>query len=150
MEVPRSLRTWLVVHAAVDLTAALPLLVAPEFALGRLGWAQVDAVSARLVGAALLAIGAASLFARDASLEVTRAVLRLNVVWSLAGALALFMAIGAGAPPAAWAALSAFIAFSGVWLHHAIRFRQLDRVARLDDEPAPDDADADPETGPSN
>jgi hypothetical protein len=103
-------------------------------------------VSARLLGAALLAIGAQSYFVRDASVEITRAVLRLNLVWSLASAAGLFVGVGANAPSAAWIALSAQIAFAGVWLHHAIRFRQLERVGELDEtEPsgaAPDEGDA--------
>jgi hypothetical protein len=141
MEVPRSLRSWFVVHGALGVAAALPLLVAPGLILRRLGWTAVDPVTARLVGAALLAIGAASTSARDAGIDVTRALLRLNLVWSLAAACALFAGIGAGAPPAAWAFLSIFIAFAGVWLHHAIRFRQLERAATLDDSPENDDSE---------
>jgi hypothetical protein len=141
MEVPATLRAWFVAHAAIDLCAALPLLAAPTLVLGRLGWTCVDPISARLVGAALLAIGGASYLMRDAGVEVYRAMLRLKVIWSLAAACALFTGIGAGAPPAAWAFLSIFIAFAGVWLHHAIRFRQLDGLARLDDSPEPDAED---------
>jgi hypothetical protein len=137
MEVPRTLRTWLLVHAAVSVASGLPLLVAPEQALGRLGWTSIDPVSARLLGAALLAIGAQSFFARDASVEVTRSVLRLNLVWSLAAAAGLFVGVGANAPNAAWIALSTQIAFAGVWLHHAIRFKQLERVAGLDEAEPP-------------
>ncbi|HVX97911.1 MAG TPA: hypothetical protein VHK47_23555 [Polyangia bacterium] len=132
MDVPRTLRTWLLVHAAVATAAGLPLLAAPELALGRIGWTCVDPVSARLLGAALLALGAQSFFVRDAGVPLTRAVLRLNLVWSLASAVGLFVGIGASAPNAAWIALSTQIAFAGVWLHHAIRFRQLERVGELD------------------
>ena len=139
MEVPWTLRTWFVVDAAVDVAAAVPLLVAPELVLHRLGWACVDPVSARLVGAALLAIGGQSFFGRDAGVETYRAMLRLKLIWSLAAAVALFVGIGAGAPPAAWAFLSIFIGFAGVWLHHAIRFHQLERVSGADDAPTTDD-----------
>jgi hypothetical protein len=132
MGVPRTLRAWFVAHALVDLAAGLPLLAAPELVLRRLGWTCVDSVSARLVGAALLAIGAQSFLGRDAGVDVYRAMLRLKLVWSLAAAASLFVAIGAGAPPAAWALLSIFIGFAGVWLHHAIRFRQLARVRTRD------------------
>jgi hypothetical protein len=132
MDVPRTLRSWFVVDALVDVVAAVPLLVAPGLALGRLGWACVDPVSARLVGAALLAIGGQSFLGRDAGVETYRAMLRLKVIWSLTAAAALFVGIGSGAPPAAWALLSIFIGFAGIWVHHAIRFRQL--------APARDDA----------
>ena len=125
MDVPRTLRSWFVVDALVDVVAAVPLLAAPELVLPRLGWACVDPVSARLVGAALLAIGGQSFLGRDAGVETYRAMLRLKVIWSLTAAAALFVGIGSGAPPAAWALLSIFIGFAGIWVHHAIRFRQL-------------------------
>jgi hypothetical protein len=154
MEVPRTLRAWFVAHAAVDLIAAAVLLAAPELALGRLGWASVDPLWARLVGAALLAIGAQSFLGRDAGVEVYRSMLRLNILWSLGAAAALFVGIGAGAPPAAWAFLSIFIGFLGVWTHHAVRFRQLERVPAAEpeaDEPGPEDApESDDGSGPPN
>lgn len=150
MDVPRTLRTWLLVHAAVAVAVGLPLLAAPELALGRIGWTCVDPVSARLLGAALLAIGAQSFFVRDAGVELTRAVLRLNLVWSLASSVGLFVGIGANAPNAAWIALSTQIAFAGVWLHHAIRFRQLERVGELDESDSAPEADEGGEAvGPS-
>ena len=133
MEVPRTLRAWFVAHAVVAVAAALPLLVAPELALHRLGWTTVDPASTRLLGAALLALGGESFLARDAEVAVYRAMLRLNVIWSFAGAAGLVVTIGAGAPPATWAVLSALIIFAGVWLHHAIRFRQLESAGRLDE-----------------
>jgi hypothetical protein len=141
MEVSRTLRTWFIVHAAVDVVAAAALLAAPDAVLRRMGWACVDPVAARLVGAALLAIGAQSYFGRDAGVDVYRAMVRLKVIWSLAAAFSLFAAIGAGAPSAAWAFLSIFIVFAGVWVHHAIRFRQLDRLTTLNDAPPPTEDD---------
>jgi hypothetical protein len=137
MQVPQSLRTWFVVHAAIDLVAAVPLLFAPEAALHRLGWTCVDPVAARLVGAALLGIGGQSFLMRNAGVEAYRAMLGLKVIWSLAACFALFAAIGSGAPPAAWVFLSIFIVFAGVWLHHAIRIRQHDRAPADADQEEP-------------
>jgi hypothetical protein len=143
VEVPRTLRTWFLVDAAVDVLGAAALLVAPELVLGRLGWTCVDPVAARIVGAAMLAIGGQSFLGRDAGVEVYRAMLQLKMLWSFAAAGALFVGIGAGAPPAAWAFLSMFIIFAGVWLHHAIRFRQLARVSTTNGPAEPDEAAAD-------
>jgi hypothetical protein len=125
MEVPASLRLWFVVHAAVDLLAALPLLTAPVAVLGRLGWTCIDPVAVRLVGAALLAIGGQSFLMRNAGAEAYRAMVGLKVIWSLAACGGLIVGIAAGAPPITWAFLGIFIAFAGVWAHHAIRFRQM-------------------------
>jgi hypothetical protein len=136
MEVPSTLRTWFAVHAAVDLVAAVPLLVAPAAALHPLGWACVDPATTRLVGAALLAIGVESWLMRGAGVEAYRVMLGFKVVWSLAACFALLAAIGAGAPPAAWAFLCTFIVFAGVWLHHAIRLRQMRLADALDDDGA--------------
>jgi hypothetical protein len=136
MQVPEALRIWFIVHGVVDLVAALPLLVAPEVVLRALGWTCVDPAATRLVASALLAIGGQSLLMRNASADVYRAMVSLKVIWSFAAAASLFVAIGAGAPAAAWGFLSIFIAFAGVWLHHAIRFRQL---ARLHASETPDE-----------
>src|SRR5262245_8264376 len=137
MDVPPTLRTWFVVHAAICLAAATALLAAPELVLHRLGWACVDPIATRLAGAALLAIGGQSMIMRNAGVEAYRTMLGVLVLWSLAAALGLFVGIGAGAPPAAWALLSIFVLFAGVWVHHAIRFRQLDRAPADTGEPEP-------------
>lgn len=140
MDLPASLRTWFRVHFAVDLAAAVPLLLFPARALGLLGWTTVDPVTSRLCGAALLAIGVASLKADRYGPPAYRALLGLKVVWSLAATFALLAGIAGGAPPAAWAFLSIFIALSGVWMSYSIRLRQLERAARLDDrDPDPDE-----------
>jgi hypothetical protein len=124
-DVPTSLRLWFRVHAAVAVAAALPLLVEPARALGLLGWTCVDPVVTRLTGAALLGIAAAELAADGLGVAAYRVLLTLKVVWSLAAVAGLFVSIAGGAPPAAWALMSIFIALSGVWTSHAIRLRQL-------------------------
>ena len=129
--IPWSLRTWFRVHCAVDLAAAIPLLLFPGRSLGLLGWTTVDPVATRLCGAALLAIGSASVMVDRYGVAGYRALLGLKVVWSVAAIFALFVGIAEGAPPAAWAFLSIFIAFSGVWMSYAIRLRQMERVAQL-------------------
>jgi len=142
MDVPPTLRTWFAAHAAVSLVAAAALLAAPELVLHRLGWACIDPITARLAGAALLAIGGQSLVMRNAGTEAYRTMLGLLVIWSLAAALGLFVGLGTGAPPAAWALMSTFVIFAGVWVHHAIRFRQLER-APADTQIADGDGDED-------
>jgi hypothetical protein len=132
--VPAALRIWFRVHCALDLIFAIPLLLVPARLLGWLGWASVDPVSSRLCGAALLAIGSASLMVDRHGLAGYRALLGLKVVWSLAAVFAILAGIANGAPPAAWALLSIFIVFAGVWSSFAIRLRQLSRADRLDDD----------------
>ena len=50
--VPDSLRFWFVVHFAVDIVFALPLLLVAEWLMPSLGWRCVDPINSRLVGAA--------------------------------------------------------------------------------------------------
>ncbi len=126
MDVPLSLRRWFMAHFVVDIVFAVPLLLAPGLLLSPLGWSCVDPTSARLVGAALLGIGTQSLIGRNDGQAVYTAMLNLKILWSLAAIFGLVASIAGGAPPAAWAFLCAFIAFSGVWIHYRIRFKQME------------------------
>ena len=139
MEVPITLRRWFVAHFVVDFFFGLPLLIAPAHFLRPLGWTAVDGASARLVGAALLAIGASSWFCRNAGIEVMKALLDLKMVWSFAAIIGLLLSIGEGAPAPVWAFLSLFIAFFGVWTHYRIRFKQLAAAETMDDRLPSDD-----------
>jgi hypothetical protein len=132
MDVQVSLRRWLGAQLFLDLLIGLPLLLAPGLFLGALGWRCVDPASARLLGAAMVAMGAQSYLARAEGPEVIRVLLNLRTLWSYAGIVALVAAVGQGAPPAAWALLSAFVAFAGVWTHYRIRIKQL--AAQAEDE----------------
>ena len=144
--VPASLRTWFRVHCAVDLVAALPLLLFPQRILGLLGWTAIDPVATRLCGAALLGIGGASVLVDRHGLAGYRTLLGLKVIWSVAAIFALLAGIADGAPPAAWALLSIFIAFSGIWMSYVIRLRQLERFGLLDatDDQSDSEEEADP------
>src|SRR4051812_39745296 len=141
MDVPLSLRRWFLVHFVVDVVVGVPLFVAPGRILPLFGWTAFDAASARLVAAALLAIGTQSFFARNAGLETFKTLLNLKLLWSYAAIVGLVLSIGEGAPPAVWGPLSAFIAFSGVWTHYRIRIKQLesapaDQIDDSSDAPA--------------
>jgi hypothetical protein len=142
MEVPVTLRRWFVAHFVVDFALGLPLLLAPALLLEPLGWKTVDPTSARLVGAALIGIGGQSLLGRNDGVEAYKALLSLKILWSSAAILGLLLAIGEGAPPAAWAFLAAFLAFLGVWTHYRIRFKQLAAAGALDESHPEDDEPA--------
>jgi hypothetical protein len=120
LRVPVGLRHWFVVHFAADLAFALPLMVAPEFVLGAFGWTTVDPVAARLVAAALFAIGTESLLMRDASAERFRTMLRLKCLWSGAAVVALGLSLARGAPPFTWAIAAIFVGFSAVWHYYRV------------------------------
>jgi hypothetical protein len=119
-EVPVGLRRWFVVHFVVDLAFALPLVAAPSRTLEAFGWVTVDPVAARLVGAALFAIGTESLLMRGAGVERYRTMLRLKCLWSGAALLGLALALLEGAPPFTWALLGIFAVFSVVWQYYRL------------------------------
>ena len=143
MDIPQSLRRAFVLHAAVDLAIGVPLLLAPGTVLGALGWTAVDPASARLVAAALVAIGTKSYTSRNAGLETFRTMLDLKLLWSAGAILGLVLSIGDGAPAACWAFLAIFVAFFGVWTHYRIRMKQMARAGALDDSDPEDDPEAD-------
>jgi hypothetical protein len=125
-DIPPSLRTWFFVHFLVDVVLGIPLLIAPELVLPRLGFGVVDGVAPRLLGAALIAIGLQALRSRQADRATCRAFLALELVWSVAAMTGMIIAIGTGAPSVTWAILSAFVASTGVSGHYAIRLKQMD------------------------
>lgn len=123
MDVPASLRRWFVIHFAVDLAFAVPLIVVPASTMRLLGWTTVEPVATRLVGAALAAIGLQSLLGRNHSVEAFRAMLGLKSIWSGAAIVGLALSLAEGAPPLTWALLGTFVAFAIVWNYYRIRLR---------------------------
>lgn len=122
-QVPGSLRIWFVIHFAVDMLFAIPLLFFPEILLPLLGWKVVDPITSRLVGAALLGIGGESLLGRNASKEVFLAMLNLKILWAAGAVIGIALGIAAGGPPLAWALLVIFTLFLGVWGYYRNKLR---------------------------
>ena len=52
----KTLKTLFLVHAVVGVIFGLPMLIAPGRFLTALGWAPIDPIVSRLLGAALLAV----------------------------------------------------------------------------------------------
>lgn len=119
--VPPSLRTWFIVHFAVDAAFAIPLFVSPERFLGLLGWGGVDPVASRMVAAALFGIGGESWRMRLGGREAFRTMLDLKIVWSAFAEFGLAWSLLQGGPPILWLLLAIFGGFSAVW----IRYRRL-------------------------
>lgn len=117
-DVPKGLRTWFVIHFAVDIIFAVPLLLVPDWILPLFGWSAVDPITSRLVGAALLGIGGASLLERNAGREVFRAMLGLKIIWATAAILAIALGILAGGPATAWLFFAIFVVFQAVWIRY--------------------------------
>lgn len=123
MEVPASLRKWFVVHFVADVVFALPLLFAPRAFLTTLGWTEVDPISARLVGAALMGIGVQSLLGRDETLEAFRGMLNLKIIWSATATVGIAVSVLQGGPKMGWAFVGIFAAFNVLWTTYRVRLR---------------------------
>ena len=115
---PQGLRTWFVIHFAVDMLFAIPLLFFPDLILSFFGWTEFDPIMPRLVGAALLGIGGESLISRNASAAVFKALLSLKILWATGAIIALGLGIAAGGPSLAWLFLAVFVLFLLVWLYY--------------------------------
>ena len=117
--VPKSLRTWFLIHFVADYLFAIPLLIAPVWMLSLFGWQTIDPFTARLVGAALIGIGGASLTERNASVEAFRSMLNLKLLWASAAILGMTITmLGGGYPLIGWGIVAIFVAFFFIWLYY--------------------------------
>ncbi len=119
--IPKSLRIWFIIHFIVDIIFALPLMIAPEWFLGLLGFITVDPVASRLVGAALIGIGGASLLVRNKGLESFNSLLTLKILWSVSAIIGIIWSLIEGAPLVMRLVLPVFAIFSAVWIYYKIR-----------------------------
>jgi hypothetical protein len=111
-----SLRSWFILHFIVDFAFAIPLFLFPVQFMAFFGWESIDSITARLVAAALFAIGYESWAQRDASAEIYQQMLRLKVLWSLMATLGIAFSIIQGNHFwGAWVILIIFSLFHIVW-----------------------------------
>ena len=123
--VPKSLRTWFVIHFVTDFFFAIPLLIAPVWMLTLFGWETVDPFTARLVGAALVGIGGASLLERNASAETFRAMLNLKLLWSSTAVIGMTITMLTGNYPLiGWGIVAIFVGFFFIWLNYRLQLRE--------------------------
>ena len=121
--VSSSLRTWFVIHFVADVLFAIPLLFFPQTILNLFGWGTYDPIMSRLVGAALMGIGAESLLGRNASKETFQGMLNLKVIWASCALFAFGAGIAEGAAPIAWVLMGIFAIFWVVWVYYRLKLR---------------------------
>jgi len=119
--VPSSLRFWFIVHFFADIIFAVPLLFFPVTFLQFFGFQDIGPFTARLVGAALVGIGGASLLLRGESHDTFRGMLTLKILWSGAAILGITLSIIEGGPLSQWLFLGIFVSFSLLWIYYRIR-----------------------------
>ncbi|MAG08728.1 hypothetical protein CMO89_04590 [Candidatus Woesearchaeota archaeon] len=122
-KVPQSLRIWFLVHFAVDMLFAIPLIISPVWFLKLLGFSIVEPFTARLAGAALIGIGGVSLAAHKAGVETFSSLLTLKILWSFSAIFAIILTMMQGGPRVGWIVLVMFFVFSAVWVHYKKRLK---------------------------
>ena len=89
------------------------------------GWQTVDPFTARLVGAALIGIGGASLLERNASAETFRAMLTLKLLWASAAVIGMTVTMLTGNYPLiGWGMIAIFVAFFFIWLYYRLQLQE--------------------------
>ncbi|MBT4121290.1 MAG: hypothetical protein HOD54_00405 [Candidatus Magasanikbacteria bacterium] len=122
--IPKTLRIWFLAHFAIDMIVAIPLMIAPEFVLGLFGFGSVEIVTARLVAAALLAVGGTSLWMHKGSVESFRVMLKLKLLWSGFACLGIIWSIFEGSPNISWFVFVIFMVFFGIWFYYLDRLKK--------------------------
>ncbi|MFQ6613503.1 MAG: hypothetical protein ACE5D1_01545 [Fidelibacterota bacterium] len=121
--IPTRLRTWFIIHFWVDIAFALPLMIAPVFFMKWVGFPLVEPLATRLVAAALIGIGGASLLNRNAGVESYRSLLNLKLLWSAAATVGIlwtmierYIVLWFG-----WVILAVFVGFFFLWLNFRLK-----------------------------
>jgi len=122
-QVLSSLRTWFLIHFIVDYLFAIPLFIAPSWFLSLFGFTVIDPVTARLVAAALFAVGGISLLNRNESANTYKALLKLKIIWSVSAIAGLLVSLWQGAPVLLWLVVVVFAIFCGIWSYYFLRLR---------------------------
>jgi hypothetical protein len=115
----RSLRIIFLVHAVVSAVLGVLLLVLPGRFLGWFGWAPIDPIISRLLGAALLALAWGSFRGWRAAEKAQVAILiELEAVFCVLASLGLLRHLVVGSWPwYAWLLFAGFAAFAAAWIY---------------------------------
>ena len=120
----RLLKLALLIYGIVTFVFGAPLLLAPGRFLDFFGWAPVDPLLSRLLGAALLGMTWSALRAwREAERERTMLLVEAYAVFNLLGAVGFLRHLLGGAwyPFQVWFVFGLLAFFAVVWLVLAIK-----------------------------
>jgi len=128
MDVPNSLRKWMVIHFYVDYAFAIPFFFFPIQLAEILSYAPMDPLSARIAAAALFGIGYSSLIAAKFDLEKMRYKLRWAVVWAGTATVGLFWSATQVNHNWGWVFAFIFLGFFILWSFYAIKLKAFDKI----------------------
>ncbi|MBN1668021.1 MAG: hypothetical protein JW862_13080 [Anaerolineales bacterium] len=121
----KALKFTFAVHAAVALLFGLPLLVVPGRFLGLFGWAPIDPLISRLLGAALIALAWSSYRGfRSTDSRLGTTLIQMELVFTLLGAIGLLRhLLVAWYPWYVWTLFYILAAFAIAWLYFLWKHR---------------------------
>jgi len=116
MKVPKSLKIWFKLHFIVDVIFAIPLIFFPGWFMKLLSLPVENLFLARVIGAALLGIGGASIFCKKK--EHYEIMLILKIIWSISAILVIVYSAIFEGPVLFWILALVFIIFSITWIYY--------------------------------
>ena len=122
----RSLKVIFLIHAVFSAVLGVLFLVIPGRFLGLFGWAPIDPIISRLLGAALLALAWGSYRGSRAAERAQVAILvELEAVFCVLASLGLLRhLLAAGYPWYVWLLFAGFAGWAIVWVYELIAVRR--------------------------
>jgi hypothetical protein len=120
---PKGLRTLFLVHAVVAVVFGLPLLIVPGRLLTWVGWAPIDPIVSRLLGAAMLGLAWSSFRGWLATERARVALLvELEAVYTVLACVGLLRhLLVARYPLVPWLVFAMYLGFALAWMYFVVR-----------------------------
>jgi hypothetical protein len=119
----KGLKTAFLVHAEVAFVLGAPLLIAPGRVLTWLGWAPIDPIASRVLGAALLALAWSSFRGWRATERARVAILlEMEAAFTVLGCVGLLRhLLFAHYPVVPWLMFAILLVFALAWIWFLVR-----------------------------
>jgi hypothetical protein len=114
--VSKGLRTWFYVHFAVDMIIGIPLLLFPIAFGSFFNIELIEVTTARIVGAALIAIGGMSFLMNKRNLAEYKLMLELKILWSFFAIIGLLLSLNS--EKVLYLFILVFLIFFLVWTYY--------------------------------
>lgn len=120
---PKGLKTLFLVHAVVAVVFGLPLLIIPGRLLTWVGWAPIDPIAGRLLGAVMLGLAWSSFRGWMAEERAKVAILvELEAVYTVLACVGLLRhLLFAHYPWFPWFVFAIYLAFALAWIYFLVR-----------------------------